>query len=274
MTHSENGFIEGYSINPSNGVLTRLPGSPWTVGYRLFGCDIAPDGSKIMAARLDASGGNRPGDVSTFPIDPETGSLGTRIVTSGVSGSPTRVYISPNGLFAYLAYSSTPGFRGFLLDGLSQIGNFSASIGVDMGFSKDGAALYVVDHLSNMQTFLLDQVTGLPTRVQVLNPIGQYGVTVSPDGRHLYTCDVNPSKIDALAINPSDHTLTPVAGSPFLLPSNLGPSNGIFSSDGRYLYVLTLEGLSTFSRDVNTGVITQLRSNPLNSLARNQALTY
>jgi 6-phosphogluconolactonase len=82
-----------------------------------------------------------------------------------------------------------------------------------------------------------------------------HSVTLSPDNRHAYVCDLGRDLVYCYAIDPAAATLTP-AGE-FATPAGAGPRHSKFSADGRFLYVINELGSSVgvFSCTAATGVV-------------------
>jgi len=90
-----NSFL-AYSINPAQGALTPVSGSPFTAGNGSAAVD--PSGKYLYVANSDAN------DISAYAIDAGTGTL-TSIGGSpfATGGAPESVAIEPLGHFAYVS---------------------------------------------------------------------------------------------------------------------------------------------------------------------------
>jgi CSLREA domain-containing protein len=92
---------------------------------------------------------------------------------------------------------------------------------------------------------------------------GPYGVTVSPDGRHVYVADAGDSAIAAYTVKP-DYTL----GYSYTYPSSAlsvseqfaTPYQVLVSPDGQNVYVTGYSGdsIAIYARDADTGALTHI----------------
>jgi hypothetical protein len=69
----------------------------------------------------------------------------------------------------------------------------------------------------------------------------------SPDERHLYVANNGSDSISAYALDPVTGAATPLAGSPFLLSSDVAPFASAFAPSGRFLYVGCQDSIQVFS---------------------------
>ncbi len=187
-------------------------------------------------------------------------------VSSGGGGAtPSLVAFSRNALTGELTFleAEVQGTGG--VDGLLR----PAAVEV----SSDGRHVYVVagntDFLeATAAVFGRDVTTGLLTFVQslVLDPgIVAFGtgLSLSPDGRHVYASTALPSQIRTYARDLTTGQLTFLS----LVQDNVGGVDGIgamqavrVSPDGRHVYATGPDddAVAVFSRDVSTGALTFL----------------
>ena len=94
-------YLSGYSMNPTTGALTPVPGSPFATGAGPFGVIADPTGRFVYVAN-EASG-----NVSGYAIDPSTGTL-TAVANSPftVGVNPLAVTVDPMGRFAYVGFGT------------------------------------------------------------------------------------------------------------------------------------------------------------------------
>lgn len=168
------GRIFAYQIG-SNGALSGVPGSPFAVSGQPSSLVIENDG-KFLFARLNTGG------LAAFAIDPETG------VLSVVPGSPFATNIfpialaaDPTGRFLYLAAFNGTQIEGFNID------------------SGTGA-------LTEMASSPF--ASPVPTDTMAMNSAGTF-LYVSPTNY----ISAN-STLAGFTINPSNGSLTAIAGSP------------------------------------------------------------
>ncbi|MGB7325033.1 MAG: SdrD B-like domain-containing protein, partial [Rubripirellula sp.] len=128
----------------------------------------------------------------------------------------------------------------------------------DLGFTPDGAFLYVLEHQTRqVKGYSQDPTTGLLTLVSSATvPLGyNYSLQVSPDGSHLYVGGING--ISRLSIN-SNGTLSSAS------TTSIGArfSDLVFSDDGTRLYAVDSGNvvIRVFSRNTSTGSISQIQT--------------
>jgi len=89
-----------------------------------------------------------------------------------------------------------------------------------------------------------------------------HSVTLSPDDRHLYVCDLGLDRIFCYALDAAHATLTP-AGE-FSTAPGAGPRHSKFSADGKFFYAIHELGnaITTYACDPATGALTPLQTAP------------
>lgn len=65
-----------------------------------------------------------------------------------------------------------------------------------------------------------------------------HSVTLSPDNRHAYICDLGLDRVYVYRLDPATATLTPAEPAFAATPAGVGPRHAKFSADGRHFYVL------------------------------------
>ncbi|WP_419189032.1 SdrD B-like domain-containing protein [Stieleria marina] len=126
----------------------------------------------------------------------------------------------------------------------------------DLGFTPDGAFLFVLEHQTRqVKGYSQDPTTGLLTLVSSATvPLGyNYSLQVSPDGSHLYVGGING--ISRLSIN-SNGTLSSAS------TTSIGArfSDLVFNDDGTRLYAVDSGNvrIRVFSRNTTTGSLSQI----------------
>lgn len=248
-----------------------------TTVFGRYGATVSPDGNFVaIEVTNDAAGG-----VSIFQQLPD-GTLHLKhwypAGTFANFGDPQSVTFSPDGQFLYLYAKQSQHVLTFDFDpsdgsmtlrsslDLSAAGITStASIGWEI--SADGKNLYATSYSeSNVRVFGVDPLTGTVTFLQTLSDFGATsnlqnasGVTVSPDGRHVYVGSFAEYVINVFDRDPVDGTLTLIQE----LPDVQRPSRLLSSADGQFIIVSgqnTFNGqdLITLSRDPDTGMVSVL----------------
>lgn len=128
----------------------------------------------------------------------------------------------------------------------------------DLGFTPDGAFLYVLEHQTRkVNGYSQDPTTGLLAFVSSTTlPLGyNYSLQVSPDGSHLYVGGING--ISRFSVN-SNGTLSSAS------TTSIGArfSDLVFSDDGTRLYAVDSGNvvIRVFSRNTSTGSISQIQT--------------
>jgi 6-phosphogluconolactonase (cycloisomerase 2 family) len=215
--------ISAYNINPSDGSLAVVSGSPFRGPVRAVNpmyVAVAPSGKYLYVTNSA-----QPGAVTGFSIDPQSGAL--RLVAGspfeGVN-SPEALAFSPSGRFLFVSNKS---------------GTISA---------------FMIDP----ETGGLSAVPGSP----FAGGMGGDGIAVSPSGKFLYASDPYNANIVAFAINPATGALTRTAAGPFATASHPA-ALAVAPSGILYVTHETLAGgISAFTIDENSGQLTQIAGSP------------
>ena len=87
-----------------------------------------------------------------------------------------------------------------------------------------------------------------------------HSVTLSPDNRFAYVCDLGLDRVMIYALDPAKAEISP-ANPPFgTAPAGAGPRHSKISSDGKFLYTVDEMGgiVCTYARDIDTGALLSL----------------
>jgi 6-phosphogluconolactonase len=247
--------IYDYSVNPSTGLLTAVPGSPFTA---LDGTTSTPacgaNGQTGLGATSNitfyptgtfgyvtnsVNPNQEPAQANSqiwqFTVDPPTGAP-SLVPGSGLaaicSQEPQSVTVDPSGQFAYTSAQAVDPF-------------------------PDGATYAFT---INSQTGTLTQVTGSP-----YSAAGGGSVVIDPAGRFAY---VLSNKIYAFAINTSSGALTPIAGSPFAIAA----STMVIVPNGQFAYITNTAGVYAYSIGP-TGLLTAVSASPVAALSHPTSFT-
>jgi len=194
---------------------------------------------------------------------------------------PINVTITPDGTHVYVAGLTDNAIAVFNRNSstgtLTFVGaHFNGEDGIeglnkpaDIAISPDGEFLYVaVQYDDGITVFNRNSTTGALTFVEFItngkkgvngldDPLG---ITVSPDGKHLYLANRDSSALAVFKRDMSTGVLTFVE----LLQDNIGGIDGlkaarevIVSQDGKNVYVASgVDAVAAFSRNENTGQLT------------------
>jgi 6-phosphogluconolactonase (cycloisomerase 2 family) len=275
---SDNLFV--FYLNPVNGELAPVPGSPFATNTRSpFSVRFHPSGRFIYV-------GARFSGVGAFQFDQRTGTV------QPIAGSPfpaqrrTRaISIHPSGKFLYAsnAYSNSvsayhidesSGALSELLGSPYSVGDFGVidypslkmgdvpptaggiPLSIDMDpegrfvFVPNKAAASVSVFAINQQTGSLQLVKGSPFFVG-FNP---YRLRVHPSGHFVFVTLWSDAQMAVLSLDQDSGRLAPVEGSPFATEF-AAPVEVTFNKDGSKAYVSNYDGnaITAFDVDVETG---------------------
>jgi 6-phosphogluconolactonase (cycloisomerase 2 family) len=228
--------VSGYSIDPTSGALTPIPTSPFPTGSQPDWIVFTPDGKYAYVAN------NGQDTISAYSVDATSGAL-TPLTTPTypTDEHPEDLTIDSTGthLYAPVALGSSNGaIDGFTInaDGsLTKItGSGSWLVGITPRYlALDPTAPFA--YVSSAGTggtgvygFSVDPTTGALTALTGNPfPTGPAGsataaepqfITIDPSGKYGYTADQGTGTITGFAIDPTTGALTPLTGSPYVMP--------------------------------------------------------
>lgn len=109
-TANPNHFVAAFSIDPSTGALTPVPGSPFSTGNGSFSVAVDQSGKYVYKANSFDN------TISAFAIDTGTGALtlvsGSPFATGAVGGFPFALAMEPAGMFLYTANQGSDNISG------------------------------------------------------------------------------------------------------------------------------------------------------------------
>jgi 6-phosphogluconolactonase len=256
--------IDAWSINPSTGALTALPGSPFSLGPLSFAAGLTmnnaaqvlyvADAGKIDALHADASGALTPivgspflgGGTLYLTVDP----LNRFLFASDDAppGSVVAFTINSTGALAAVPGSpvaTIPGYVGTTRP--TQIVTDATGSFVYTGLLATGQ---VAGFSINAASGALTLVPGSPF------PAGNNPLSLATINNFLYVSNFTDGTISGYSINPINGALTALAGSPFAIHG--GPL--VASPFGGFLYTTGPGGLLALSVNPQTGALTQVGS--------------
>jgi 6-phosphogluconolactonase (cycloisomerase 2 family) len=226
LVNSSPGYeIDAYTINPNDGALTPVPGSPFIAPQPdQFQCPLCGAGGGIFDLAIDPQGKYllapvySDGTVDVFKIDPTTGTL------TPVSGSPF-VDVYPN----------SPSFNGAepLSIAISPLDNYVYTSAQSYpGTGGIGTSSLITEWSFNPSTGALTRVT---TQSDPGNVCNEHVMRTDPSGKFLYepaftNCQMGTpgGAILGFSINQSNGSLTLLPGMPLSLGyTELNPIDGI-----------------------------------------------
>lgn len=187
--------------------------------------------------------------------------------------------VAANAQFLYISRSLGAQIFGYSIDqtngALTPLSGSPFSFGTNLSFfglvaTPNGQFLYVPD-ANQIDALSVDSTTGVPSIIpgSPFAAAGNEQLVVDPSGEFVYASDGNPpGGILAFAVGPTG-ALTPVPGSPFVIP-NQSVSNsepyGIVDT-GKFVYAALFGSseIAAFSIDSSTGALTPVPGSPFPS---------
>lgn len=267
--------ISIFTIDAASGVLTQIPGSPFSSptlnGPRFI--SVHPSGLFVYVA----NGGNP--SVAGFSINSTTGGLTSLGAAFTAPANTYALVLNSSGTYLYAA--SYLGKQVFLFSinqtngSLTQIQTFNttSSAGGQIGavfIDSTGNFLYTgnTDTPGIIDAFAINQSTGFLTLLGAPGPYIGLGnnaiaVTVDPLNRFVYAGYYSSNYISAFTMNASTGALTQIAGSPF----NTSGAAGTFitvEATGKFLYFANSgsASISGFTINSATGALTTIPGSP------------
>jgi 6-phosphogluconolactonase len=283
--------IYAFSVDPTTGVLTQTPHSPFNntafvLGHPYPDIAVDPTSKFLYLASLNDN------LVVGFAIDQTTGDL-TPIGTSFPAGEGAGAIpaFSPNGKFLYVMNQNPPAgattgnsVSAYSIDpstgALTPIGAGAFPAGSNptwISFRPDGQFAYVSNTnngaAGSISVYSVDS-TGALTAVGSPVPVenGPADLTIDATGTHLYVPNRGSSTISVFSIDPTAGTLAPVGTG--VVGSGPGPQLLVIDPTGKYAYVSSSYGEDVwgYSIDPPTGNLVPVAGSPFSSGAGSRPL--
>jgi len=134
------GTVSAYAINPSNGALTNIPGSPFPTGTNPWSLTVDPTGQFVYVANYYSR------NVSGYAIDPTNGTIAAVPGSPFAAGlSPCSVAVDPTGQFTYVGNGNSYNISEYTIN--SATGGLGAVSGSP--FAEGGSPCSVVTTSDN-----------------------------------------------------------------------------------------------------------------------------
>jgi len=212
-----------FQIDPSTGLLTPAPGSPFLTGGVITPWNLAIDGQGRFLYVMEGNDFGEGQKMAVLPI----GSSGTLTTGTLMSFPMWQAQGDPSGQFLFGASGET-------------------------GYTPDA----LVDQ--NIHVFTIDQTTGVLTEVAPFPTVARpTSVIVHPNLNFVYSFGLKAvgggdGPIEAYQYDTTTGALTAVAGSPF--NTKTIPYAGFFDQSGAFLFVHAPNYISVFNVDTTTGI--------------------
>ncbi len=279
VADSTGSLIKVFSINKTNGALTPVAGSPFSIGGSGSGSlAMDPSGKYLYAPYQNG--------VAAFGLNSSTGAL-TPLQGSPFSdgSSPFAGAVGSSGKFFYTTGSTAQtGLSVYSLNSatgaltpvagspfLTPLGNPPYNLVVSPAAETVYATLpsnnAILGYNINLTIGAPTAVTGSPFSAVDLDMDTFLGM--DPAGKFLYTCNEGNGTISAYTANSATGVLTSITGSPFSFSSC--STTVAVDPSGTYLYAANPGGnastITGFSIDPATGVLTMLNGSPFSANA-------
>lgn len=255
--------VAGFAVDPINGRLTALPGSPFDPKVvSPFWIVTDPMGRFLYLA------GRNSKNVGAMTINVKTGAL-TAIAGSPYPGGelPRSLAMAPSGQFIYMANINDDNVSGYRIDSATgALTNIPGS-----PFSAGDAPQFMAIHPNGKFAFLstwnsqsiltyrIEENTGALQRQNELRlapKVFPFGVNFDPSGQHLYVMDWFGGVL-GYTVSADIGSLTPITGSPFPVKGKLATHLAL-EPTGRFAYTPNYDShdITMYSVDSVTGVLT------------------
>jgi len=255
--------ISGFAIDPSNGTLVPLSGSPFAAtGAGPAALAVDPDGQFLFVAN------NASNSISAYSINATTGALTATGSAIAAGTGPVAVTVDPTDHFVYVANLTSNNVSAYLINGgaLTPVVDapFSAGAGPSsLAIDPNGNFLYVTNFNGNtISVFLIDQANGMLSAVSGSpfgTSAGPVSIAIDPTDAFAFVSGNSAGSIAEYALNATTGALTPVSGSPIAAGTN--PLGVTIDPTGRYLFganAETANQVATFAITPATGALTAL----------------
>jgi 6-phosphogluconolactonase len=263
--------ISGFTVNPANGMLTQISGSPFPTPTGDTSIAVSRDFRFLYAADFGLN------QVSAFSVNGD-GSLSPLLGTPFPAGNgPVSVVTHPTADFLYVSNQGSGEIMVFIIDP-ELTSSSSTPIGNAPLFgtmTSDGIHFYqTVSAVAQIAGFSVNATNGSLTPVNG-SPFSTgffpRTIAIDPAGKFLYATISSSfmgtsTSVYAYTIDATSGSLTAVPGSPFTAGEN--PASAAVDVSGRFLFVAnnanTANGnsVSAFSIDSDTGVLTPIPGSP------------
>jgi len=268
--------VSAYTINPVNGVLTTVPGSPFAAGRAAFAVTVDPSGRFAYVTNNSSS------TVSAYTIDPATGALAALPGSPFAAGNdPRNVAVDPTGKFAYVTNYFSSKVFGYTINQAN--GTLTAMPGSPFVLGTNpnavtvdptGQFAYVTMGGGGISAYTINSATGALTAVSGSPAGGEpVSVTVDPTGQFVYVANFSSSNVSAYTTEPATGALTPISGSPFA--AGTSPNLVTIDPTGQFVYVANQNStiVSAYTIDPASGALTAIPGSPFTAETSPNAVT-
>lgn len=271
LTDSSGRFLFGYSVDPSTGALTEIPGSPFdsgAMGVTSAPCGLAadPEGKYLYVALPDSD------TVRAFVIATDGSLSSVPMGQYNSFGYPSAATVDSQGKFLFVSNNVLASISAFSIDSatgaLSNVPGSpfpSVPAGGPLGLATDpkGNYLYVPLFDLNLISSYVFDASGTLSSIGTPWTVGSQPMSVVTDPLGKFVFSADTADISVFSIGSSDGALSPVNGSPYGVA--YGAKTMSVNESGSLLF--SVSGLSPGVRVFSISSSGQLSS--LNSLDPN-----
>ncbi|QET03921.1 lactonase family protein (plasmid) [Cupriavidus pauculus] len=254
--------ISVYRIDPRNGTLAAVPGSPFATTRKVTDIAFLPSGLVGYAIMRDDDA------VEAYQLDPATGALSVISGTSApTSPMPEVISVHPTGKWliigagrTVLAFSINPLTNTATATGQGYWSGDLSGRTSGVAVSPNGRFIYSVNTTTDeVWSMAFDPLLGTVYLPDTTPPTGSgaRSAVVSADGRMLYSLNMSSNTIGVGAIDPVRGAVTAID----VFPTMLSPTDIVLAPSGPFAYVLTggqtANGIQVVRRNLTTGLFDQ-----------------
>jgi 6-phosphogluconolactonase (cycloisomerase 2 family) len=219
VANNTDGTIDAYTIDPTNGALAAVSGSPYQDGTAPAAVSLSPNGMFAFSASNNGT------KIYAYTINQTTGQL------SPVAGSPFPTGFSVGSAYPDIAVDAQSAHLYLASAGDAKVAGFAI----------------------DPQSGALTALTGSPYNAGT----GAGAIPAfSPDGSYLYVMNQTANTVSGYSVDPTSGVLTPLAGG--AVPTGADPDWIAFTPDGKYAYVADSGADLISGYSVTAGVLTPL----------------
>lgn len=260
VANSGSNNVSGYTINPSNGGLAAIPGSPFANVSAPSAIAVSSNGffayvansqaNNVTAFRVGTDGALLL--ASSTPATPNPASVGTAPRAIAISRDTRFLYVANGGSDSVTVFSiGTAGVLTLVPQATGSPNPVAAggSSPIALTISPTGRFLYVANSTSNTVTAFQIETSGLLTQVPPAGPgtnpvsvsgTGPTALAMSSTGRFLYVTNSTSSGVTAFQVETSGllTLVPPTSSNPNPVSTGGTTPNGVaVASNGAHLYI-------------------------------------
>jgi YVTN family beta-propeller protein len=253
--------VWAFTIDPSDGTLTSVGGTPFATGLEPRSVAVDPSGRFAYIANFGDS------TVSAYSIN--AGALDL-IGTFASTSNPQSVAVDPSGRFAFVA--GFGGIFGYSINPangvLTQISGSPFGSGPFFAVTVDPSGSFAIasNFLNiSLSVYSISSTTGALTEIPdspFASGLIPTSVAVDPSGKFCYTANFGGNDVSAYRVSFPSGELSEIAGSPF--GAGLDPIGVTVDPSGRFVYVIKLGAGNVSGYEINpaTGALSFVPKSP------------